>query len=73
MGGKMRALEINPQQFDIELRVNDIQPETDTAYSVALVSFRFSDTSGEVSLLPSEAERIGAWFTRLAKEMRNKK
>jgi hypothetical protein len=37
MGGKMRALEINPQQFDIELRVNDIQPETDTEYSVAQV------------------------------------
>jgi hypothetical protein len=68
----MRALEINPQQFDIELRVNEIQPETDTEYAMAQVMFRFGDTSGGISILASEAERIGAWFTRLAKELRKK-
>jgi hypothetical protein len=66
----MKALELNPQKYDVELRCLDKTKESEEEYGMMTVDFRFGDTSGNHVFLAHEMERIGAWFTRAAKELK---
>ena len=61
----MKILQLNPQTHEIELsgRVED---------GIGHMTFTLSDKHGDICLTSEEAARIGKWFERLAKEIREK-
>jgi hypothetical protein len=63
----MKPLELNPQKFEVELRMLEAERETKNDYGQMTVEFRFGDTSGTQVFLRNEMERIGRWFLSAAK------
>jgi hypothetical protein len=63
----MKALRINPQDFDISLDQKHVEP------GLAEVMFKFGDTSGEAALTDTECVKIGSWFQSLAVHLKNEK
>lgn len=63
----MKDLNLNPQKYETELGVGNVEMETKDDYGLASVRFRFGDVSGEQCFTRPELEQIGKWFLNAAK------
>jgi hypothetical protein len=70
----VRSLELNPQKFDIELRVTSWERnDGDTVLADIKVKLG-DDICGNTVVTEAEARRIGSWFQELAVNLsRNQK
>lgn len=62
-----RQLKMNPQDFDIELKITET-PET--ADDLPVVYFKCGETSGDIIVTSKEAKQISRWFARLAEAIK---